>query len=222
MTIRGLVFDFDGLILDTETPEYLVLQEIFKTYGTTLPLAEWNSALGASLDAFDPLAYLALKVNKPLDQPALLKLWRVRSNILVQQQGPLPGVVKTIQRAQELGLKMAIASSSPRDWVISHLVHLKLLDPFEKILTAEDVLNIKPAPDLYLKSVQALGLVPSEAMAFEDSPNGIQAARAAGLFCVAIPNPVSRLLNLDHADLVIESLASVTLDELIEKANHRS
>ncbi len=222
MTIKGLVFDFDGLILDTETPEYLVLQEIFKTYGTTLPLSEWNAALGATLDAFDPMAYLALKVNQPLDQPALRKLWRVRTNIIIQQQEPLPGVVKTIQRAQALGLKLAIASSSDRQWVTSHLSHLALLDPFEKILTSDDVLNVKPAPDLFLKAVQALGLNPSEAMAFEDSPNGIRAARAAGLFCVAVPNPVSRLLNVDHADLVIESLASVTLDELIEKADHRS
>ncbi len=222
MTIKGLVFDFDGLILDTETPEYLVLQEIFKTYGTTLPLSEWNAALGASLEAFDPMAYLALKINQPLDQPALRKLWRVRSNILIQEQEPLPGVLKTIQRAQELGLKLAIASSSPHNWVFGHLAHLTLLDLFEVILTAEDVQNIKPAPDLYLKSVQSLGLKPSEAMAFEDSPNGIKAARTAGLFCVAVPNPVSRQLDVDHADLVIDSLASVTLDELIEKANRRS
>ncbi len=222
MTIKGLVFDFDGLILDTETPEYNVLQEIFKSYGTTLPLSRWNAALGASLEAFDPMEYLEVKINQPLDRLALRKLWRFRSNILIQQQEPLPGVVKTIHRARELGLKLAIASSSPRDWVVSHLSHLTLLDLFENVLTAEDVLNIKPAPDLYLKSVQSLGLYPSEAMAFEDSPNGIKAATAAGLFCVAVPNPVSRQLDVDHADLVIESLASVTLDELIEKANHRS
>ncbi len=222
MTIKGLVFDFDGLILDTETPEYLVLQEIFESYGTSLPLSEWGAALGASLEAFDPFDYLARKVNQSLDKPAHLRAWRNISNKFIEQQDPLPGVVKTLQRAQEIGLKLAIASSSQRDWVVNHLDRLGLLDKFEKIVTAEDVLQIKPAPDLFLKSIQALGLKGCEAMAFEDSPNGIKSARAAGLFCVAVPNPITRQLDLDHADLVIDSLASVTLDELIAKANRRS
>ncbi len=222
MTIKGLIFDFDGLILDTETPEYLILQEIFKTYGTTLPVSEWNAALGASLKAFDPFKYLEKKVSQPLDQPALRMLWRVRSDDLIQQQEPLPGVTQTMQRARELGLKLAVASSSPRIWVIDHLARLGLLDLFEIVLTAEDVLRVKPEPDLYLKSLQALGLEAIEAIAFEDSPNGIMAARAAGLFCVAVPNPLTRQLDINQADLVIDSLASITLDELMEKANHRS
>jgi HAD superfamily hydrolase (TIGR01509 family) len=222
MTIKGLIFDFDGLILDTETPEYLVLQEIFKTYGTMLPVSEWGAALGASLEAFDPMVYLERKVNYPLDRLALRKLWRLRSNVLIEQQQPLPGVLQTIQRAQDLGLKLAVASSSPRNWVINHLSRLKLLEPFEKIMTAEDVLHVKPEPDLYLECLRALGLKSTEALAFEDSPNGIKAARAAGLFCIAVPNPVTRQLEVDHADLVIDSLVAVTLDELIEKANHRS
>jgi HAD superfamily hydrolase (TIGR01509 family) len=222
MTIKGLIFDFDGLILDTETPEYLVLQDIFKTYGTMLPVSEWGAALGASLEAFDPMVYLERKVNYPLDRLALRKLWRLRSNVLIEQQQPLPGVLQTIQRAQDLGLKLAVASSSPRNWVINHLSRLKLLEPFEKIMTAEDVLHVKPEPDLYLECLRALGLKSTEALAFEDSPNGIKAARAAGLFCIAVPNPVTRQLEVDHADLVIDSLVAVTLDELIEKANHRS
>ncbi len=222
MTIKGLVFDFDGLILDTETPEFLVLQEIFKAYGTTLPVSEWNAALGASLEAFDPMAYLESKIRQPLDRLEMRKMWRGRSNVLIAQQEPLPGVASLIQRAHELGLKMAVASSSPRSWVVGHLARLGLVEQFEIILTLEDVAHVKPEPDLYLKSLQALGLKNFEALAFEDSPNGITAARAAGLFCIAVPNPVTRQLPVDHADLVIESLASVTLDELIEKANHRS
>ena len=221
MTIEGLIFDFDGLILDTETPEFILLQEIFNSYGASLPITEYAAALGASLEAFDPFVYLAQKINKPLDQHALLFNWRAQSNKIIERQDPLPGVVKTIQRAQELGLRMAIASSSPRDWVVNHLTRLKLIDKFEHVLTAEDVQKIKPEPDLYLKSLAALKLKPSEAMAFEDSPNGIKAARKAGLFCIAVLNPLTRQLDTDHADLVIDSLASVSLDELIEKANPR-
>jgi len=222
MTIEGLIFDFDGLVLDTETPEFTILQDIFNSYGASLPITEYAAALGSSLDAFDPFEYLAKKVKQPVDQFVLLKNWRTLAYPLIERQAPLPGVEKTIQRAQELGLKLAIASSSPRQWVVTHLTRLKLIDYFEHILTAEDVQNVKPYPDLYLKSIAALDLKPSQAIAFEDSPNGIKAARTAGLFCVAVPNPLTRQLYTDHANLVIDSLASVSLDEIIEKANHHA
>lgn len=220
MTIEGIVFDFDGLILDTETPEFTILEDIFKSYGASLPIAEYAAALGSSLEAFDPFEYLAQKIDRPVDQLKLLKNWRALAYPLIEQQAPLPGVEKTIRRAQKLGLKLAIASSSPRDWVVKHLTRLKLIDKFEYILTAEDVQNVKPYPDLYLKSIEALHLNPSQAIAFEDSPNGIQAAKAAGLFCIAVLNPLTRQLDTDHADLVIDSLDGVSLDEVIEKANH--
>ncbi len=119
-------------------------------------------------------------------------------------------------------MKLAIASSSPRAWVVNHLTRLKLRENFDPIVTSDEVIHVKPAPDLYLKSIELLGLKPSQAIAFEDSPNGIRAARAAGLFCVAVPNPITQQLEMDHADLVIDSLESVTLDELIEKADHRA
>jgi putative hydrolase of the HAD superfamily len=95
-----------------------------------------------------------------------------------------------------------------------------MVDFFEIILTSDNVSQIKPHPELYLKAVEALGLKPSEAIAFEDSPNGIKAAKAAGLFCVAVLNPITRQLDTDHADLVIDSLAEISLDKLIEKTNH--
>ncbi len=222
MTIEGLVFDFDGLILDTETPEYLVIQEIYRSFNSSLPLSEWEAALGASLEVFDPMAYLARKVNRPVDRLALHHKWRQEADELIGQQTVLPGVVNILQRARELRLKLAIASSSPRAWVVNHLTRLKLREYFDPIVTSDDVIQVKPAPDLYLKSIELLRLKPSQAIAFEDSPNGIRAARAAGLFCVAVPNPITQQLETDHADLVIDSLASVTLDELIEKADHRA
>jgi len=220
MTIKGLVFDFDGLILDTETPEYQILEEMFQSYGTTLPLTQWSAALGSSLVAFDPMAYLEETVGRSFDRDLLFRSWKQQSLTLIVQQPVLPGVLELIREAQQSRLKLAVASSSPSDWVLSHLSRLGMADLFDIILTSDNVSHIKPHPELYLKAVEALGISPSEAIAFEDSPNGIKAAKAAGLFCVAVLNPLTRQLDTDHANLVIDSLAGVSLDNLIEKANH--
>ena len=220
MTIKGIVFDFDGLILDTETPEYQILQEMFLSYGTTLPLTEWAAALGASFASFNPMVYLEKRVGRSLDQDLLYQTWKQKSLALIEQQPPLPGVTQLIQEAQQRNLNLAVASSSPGDWVLNHLSRLGMVDFFEIILTSDNVSHIKPHPELYLKAVEALGLKPSEVIAFEDSPNGIKAAKAAGLFCVAVLNPITRQLDTNHADLVLDSLAGVSLDSLIEKAYH--
>jgi HAD superfamily hydrolase (TIGR01509 family) len=221
LAIRGLIFDFDGLILDTETPEYQILQEMYARYGCTLPLEKWAAALGASFEAFQPLDYLEELAGLPLDKPALLKEWKERSLALILQQPALPGVREILDAARASGLRLGVASSSPSDWVFTHLKRLGLGECFELILTGSDVEHIKPHPQLYEECTRRLGLAPAEALAFEDSPNGITAARRAGLFCVAVPNPVSRHLDLSHASLILDSLFGLALDDLLLKANHQ-
>ena len=221
MTIKGLVFDFDGLILDTETPEYIIWQEIYGSYGTEMPITEWGKALGASLGAFDPTHHLEELTGRKIDRDQMLTDYRQRSNVLIAQQKPLPGVTDYLHTAHQLKLKLAVASSSPNTWVTGHLSRLELIHHFDAVRTSEDVVAIKPAPYLYQAALKALGLRPEEAIAFEDSPNGIIAAQAAGLFCVAVPNPVSRLLDVTHADLVLNSLADLPLEQLIQQVEAR-
>jgi HAD superfamily hydrolase (TIGR01509 family) len=222
MTIKGLVFDFDGLILDTETPEYDVLQDIFHSLGTDLPITDYAAALGSSFAAFDPFVYLEEKVGHPVDQKSLFRSYKEQSLDIINRQPPLLGVPQVLDRARQLGLILSVASSSPGTWVKPHLDRLGLTGYFEIILTSEDVNRVKPDPELYLKAVEKMGIKPAEAIAFEDSPNGILAARKAGLFCVAVPNSVTLQLDTDHADLVVESLLAVSLDELVEIANSRT
>jgi HAD superfamily hydrolase (TIGR01509 family) len=222
MTIKGLIFDFDGLILDTETPEYQVLQEMFQSYGADLPLTEWSAALGSSLASFNPWHYLEARVGRPLDQDHLNQSWRIKSLALIHQQPPLPGIVSLIRQARQHGLKLGVASSSPGNWVLSLLSHLGMVDSFDVILTSDDVIHVKPDPEIYLKAADTLDLDPSEAIALEDSPNGITAALRAGMFCVAVLNPITRQLNTSHASVVFNSLEGVTLDLLLEKTDHHS
>jgi HAD superfamily hydrolase (TIGR01509 family) len=219
MAIKGLIFDFDGLILDTETPEFDVWQEIFQTYGSQLPLNEWQAALGASFAAFDPVIYLSNKLGTALDRDAILKDHKQRSLERIHKQPAQPGIPETLKRAQLLGLKLGVASSSPAHWVHPLLKHLSLFEFFDVILCKDHVTRIKPDPELFIRCAEELGLANSEAIVFEDSPNGICAANAAGIFCVAVANPITRQLNTDHADLKLERIDQIPLEELLLKAS---
>jgi HAD superfamily hydrolase (TIGR01509 family) len=217
MQIKGLVFDFDGLILDTEGPSYRSWEEIFVSYQTSLPLSEWNSCIGSSFDAFDPFTYLKTKVNCPLDEKEIRARALQRSIELVKSKQPLPGVLNMINEAHQHGIKTALASSSDRAWINMLINHLNLSHDFEIILTADDVSQVKPDPELYSRAVQELDILPEEAIAFEDSPNGAKAAKSAGLYCVVIPNQMTKSLFFEETDLTISSLSLYSLKEIIHK-----
>jgi HAD superfamily hydrolase (TIGR01509 family) len=128
-----------------------------------------------------------------------------------------PGVLDYIAEGRRLGLKVGVASSSPRSWVAGHLTRLGIVDLFDCLCTSEDVVTVKPDPALYLLALARLGASADESIAFEDSPNGILAAKRAGLFCVAVPNPLTSQLPLDLADVRLNSMTDMPLSELLAK-----
>jgi len=143
----------------------------------------------------------------------------MRQAELLAGAAPLPGVERCLDEADVLGFGLAIASSSDRGWVEGHLARLGLLARFHRIVCRGDVARVKPAPDLYLAAVAALGGAPGDALAIEDSANGITAAKRAGLVCVAVPTDVTRGLALDHADLRLASLEEgLPLRDLVARA----
>jgi HAD superfamily hydrolase (TIGR01509 family) len=137
----------------------------------------------------------------------------------VAEQPILPGVKDYLEGAKERGLKLAVASSSPDNWVSGHLTRLCLIDYFDTIKTADDVARTKPDPELYNAALEALSIQADEAIVFEDSPNGVKAAKAAGIFCVAVPNPLTEQLVFEGADLRVGSLAEIRLEDLLENIN---
>lgn len=218
--IRAIIFDFDGLILDTETPDFRAWHSIFEEHGAGLTVEEWVVCLGTLEEAFGPFDDLEKKLGRPVDRAALRVKRNERRLEFIHQEEILPGVVDYLETAKTLGLKIGLASTSPCDWVEGHLSRLGLIHHFEAIRCADWVENVKPAPDLYLAALEALDVGADEAIALEDSPNGIMSARRAGVFAVAVPNTVSRILDLSHADLMIDSLASMPLEELIARAQN--
>ena len=215
--IRALIFDFDGLIMDTEGPVYQAWVEIYQELGADLPLSAWEVWVGGSPDGFDPCGYLETQLGRPVDREALTERASKREEELILAESALPGVEEYIADARRMGLKLGVASSSDCPWVYRHLERLGLGEQFDSIKCAEDVENVKPSPDLYLAVLDQLGVGPEEAIALEDSPHGITSAQAAGLFCVVVPNALTSQLSTDHADLRLASLADAPLSDILEQ-----
>ena len=218
MAIRGLLFDFDGLLVDTESPSRLGWEEISREHGHELPHDQWATLVGTIGAPFDPFGHLEALVGRPLDREELTKRKRARSHSLADLEELRPGVEQYFVDAERLGLRTAVVSSSESWWVERHLGRLGHLEGLDAIVAANgDTSRAKPRPDLYLEALDRLGLEAAEAIAFEDSPNGVRAAKAAGIFCVVIPNPITATLAFDDADLVVASLAELPLPELLER-----
>jgi HAD superfamily hydrolase (TIGR01509 family) len=214
--IKAFIFDFDGLIMDTETPEFEAWQEVFRQFGQELPLSEWQKALGTSREEFDPPTYLQELVGHPINKKQVEHDQKAISMFKIMRLNPLAGVENLIKSAFEKGIKLAVASNSSADWVWCNLARLDLARYFDTICTGDEVVTVKPDPALYLLALEELQVRPDEAIVFEDSPNGISGAHNAGIFCVAIPNTLSSQLNIDHADLILPSLSDISIDKLLD------
>lgn len=216
-----LIFDFDGLILDTETASYTAWTEIFKTHGTTLPLDKWALCIGTSQNHFNVYDYLESQAGRSLDHAELRDRHHGRVMEILEPMEPRPGVLDYLKEAQKHRIALALASSSPQEWVVGHLSRLGLAECFHSIRCADDVENVKPHPELYQLTLTFMGVKPERAVAFEDSPNGIAAAKAAGIYCVAVPNSVTKHLPIGAADYRLESMADLSLRELLHKIETR-
>ncbi len=219
--IRALIFDFDGLILETEWPVFQSWQELYQEHNCELSMEWWGTIIGMAPEAADPFDELEKQVGRPLDRTTLAPRRVKRELELIETQPVLPGVLDYLEAARRMGLKLAVASSSSRDWVVGHLERLGLRKYFHVIKTSNDVAHTKPAPDLFLAALDELGLGPDEAVVFEDSPNGILAARQAGLYTVCIPNELTRQLDIRQANLRLESFNELPLEKLLDRVNHK-
>jgi HAD superfamily hydrolase (TIGR01509 family) len=216
--MNAFIFDFDGLIIDTETPEVEVWSAIFREHGCEFPESWWMNAIGRGAEQVvtHPEDLLEEQLGYPLDRPTFKAARHERMMRVIDAQPILPGVVELIEEAKAEGVRVAIASSSHHAWVDRHLERVGLWDRFDEVVCADDAPRGKPFPDLYQEAMRRLGASPLETVALEDSANGLRAAKAAGAFAVAVPNSVSKLLDLRHADARLDTLAGVTVAQLRE------
>jgi len=216
--IRAFLFDFDGLILDTETASRAGWEWLYERHGFELPAEKWATVVGTIGAPWDPMRHLEELVGEPLDDAALNERRYAHELSLIEAEELRPGIAEYLSEARRRGLKRAIVSSSTRRWIDMHLRRLEQTVGWDAIVAADhDVARAKPRPDLYVEALALLGVSADEAVAFEDSSNGVRAAKAAGIFCVAIPNDVTRDMELEDADLVVDSLADLPPADLLAR-----
>jgi HAD superfamily hydrolase (TIGR01509 family) len=215
--VRAIVFDFDGLILDTELPIYSAWCALFEDHGARPPtIEEWGAEIG-TVNGLDLEGMLLERATRPVDLDEADVWRRGHRDLLLAEQQARPGVENWVAQAEAAGLGIGIASSSEAEWVLPLLERIGLHTRFRYVVNAGGTVRPKPAPDVYIEACARLGVEPAHALAIEDSPHGIVAAKAAGLRCIAVPHQLTETLDLSAADLRLTSLAECSLAEAIAR-----
>ena len=215
MSLQALVFDFDGLILDTEWSAFSTAAEVWAEHGVELDLAAWQEIVGTA-DHVHWSEMLENDLGRPIDRNTVVPARQAQHHVEIEAMDLLPGVVDLIEAAVTAGLALAVASSSPHEWVDGHLERRGLLDRFAIVVCRDDVARTKPDPALYRTALERLGIGPSDAVALEDSHHGTVSAAAAGLTVVAVPNRVTTGQDFRAARLVVDSMTMLTIPILAD------
>jgi putative hydrolase of the HAD superfamily len=211
--IKALVFDFDGLIVDTESLWFDVYKEVLVEYDCELKLEDFALSIGTKDDVlYERLTKIA---RKPINRIEIDRKTHERYQQQMSQLHLREGVNEYLKAAKELGLKIGLASSSSRYWVQGFLEKFNIKEFFEVVKTSDNVKKVKPDPELYLQAIQELGVKPYEALAFEDSKNGLIAATKAGLHCVIVPNSVTSFLDFSGHLHRLSSMEEIELKDLL-------
>lgn len=213
--LKALVFDFDGVIVDTESQWYDIYKNWLKQdFGYDLQLVDYLVCVGASSKQL--FYFLEQEIGKKLNikdyEDELMKQFIEQSSNLP----PMQGVIKLIEEAVQKGLKIAIATSATRRKPEFHLQRLNILKYFDVLSTAELSEHIKPAPDIFIKAAQMLNVTNDECLVIEDSKNGLLGAMRADMKCLIVPNKITKNSDFQGCYKMVDSLSNVVLDQIIE------
>ena len=213
--LAAVVFDFDGIILDSETPEYESHRRVFESCGVPLSVDEWCGQIGVWAQGHDEgwADQLCVRAaSAPTREAYLAEKRRIFKEVLPRE--PMRGIRELLEGLITSGIPTAVASTSPSRWVVPAVENLGLRSHFTTIVTGDDVSRRKPAPDVYLEASRRLGAQPEWSVAIEDSSPGIQAAKSAGMKAVAIPHWLTERHDLSAADLKVSHAGELTLERL--------
>lgn len=209
--LQAIIFDFDGLIVDTEYPEYLALNSIYDEYCLQLSIDDLRKNIGTQDYTFDPYIQLSSSGRVGLTRAQFEAEWERRKMVTIDKTGAMPGVISLLAEGKRAGIKLAIGSSSPFSWVGRLARQVGVFDHFEVIVTKDDVTRTKPSPEIFLLAAKKLGVPVEQCVVLEDSLNGLNAAKAAGIRSLWIPNKITAGMVVDPAQPRVSSMEQVGL-----------
>lgn len=205
MLPTAVLFDFDGILVDTEWAIYQAWLRTYQCHGHNLPLSLYTRCIGSDFDAWSPKVHLEDLTKRGFDWVEMDITRQVEIRAELEREGPINGVLELLEGIKDRGIRQAVVSSSSHAWVDGWLEKLKLRGFFEDVICRGDAPRIKPAPDLYLAAARRLAVEPGECLVIEDSHNGLLAASAAGMRTWIVPNRVTAGLDFSLAEKVVEN-----------------
>jgi len=211
MAFSAVLFDFDGVLVDTEWAIYQAWLRTFEAHGHHLPLEVYTRCIGSDFATWSPKTHLEELSGLAFDWHDLDA--RRQEVILADltHEGTMPGVIALLEQLTRQGIRRAVVSSSSHHWVDGWLEKLAFAGHFETVVCRGDAPQIKPAPDLYLEAARRHGLPPADCLVIEDSLNGVKSAKAAGMSVWVVPNRVTAGLDFSMADRIFPSLVELAV-----------
>ena len=216
MTTNALILDFDGTIIDTESPAFESTAQIWARHGVEFPMDWWLQGMGTDRKS-TWVKELENRLGRSIDHDSVMEERQQIKNEMTESQPVLPGILELLEAAARRGITMAVGSSSPHKWVDRHLKRVGLYERFSHVVCRDDVGGVsKPAPDVFVQALGLLGVNADSGAVIEDSPNGLKAALAAGLRTVVVPNPLVKHLDFSGAFARYEALDDLPPDQLLD------
>ncbi len=215
MNIKGIIFDFDGVLVDTEWAIYQSWVHLYAREGQEISIETYSPCLGAGYSHWDPAKHLESLTHRSYDWEIETPARQARLEADLERSGLMPGAVELMDWCDAHGIPMTVASSSSRRWVEGWLNKLGIYSRFKGVFTRTDGYPVKPDPALFLAAQSCIGVPPEDCLIIEDSENGTIAAQNAGIPCVAIPNRLTV-----HSDLSRAQFHAVSLSALLTEILH--
>jgi HAD superfamily hydrolase (TIGR01509 family) len=213
--IKAAIFDMDGLMVETESLYFKAESEAANRYGKTFCMEVMEKMMGHKAERSIQIMRETLGIEAPAEQIMALRDMLYR-DLLMQGVKPMNGFLELLDWLERQGFRKAVATSSKPMFKDIIFNHLNLHDRFEVVVTAEDVSEGKPSPEIYQVVLDRLGLHPWECIVLEDSAAGLKAAKGAGCWCIIVPNPYTQSQDFARADLVVPSLSHEAIRDLFQ------
>jgi HAD superfamily hydrolase (TIGR01509 family) len=212
--LEAVIFDMDGVIVDSEDSFLRSKQQLLRELGVEVDIRFHYDFFGTTSEYTWQTLRDTFRLAEPVPQ-LIQRADAIRREIIEREgQRPIPGVLNLIRKLHDYPLKLAVASSSPLSDILETLEAFQIRSCFQALVSATTCARSKPFPDVFLKAAEQLSVSPAACLVIEDSRNGLLAAKAAGMACLAYANPHYARQDLKEADRVIDDFAALAVEDL--------